>query len=235
MIYILLAAIALEAGCVACYLYAGFCRGGKRPLIAKCVCAAVFIGIGVLSVFLKENYSAYAKLMLCGLFFSFWGDFFLGVSMKGKMFIAGLLSFLTAHLFYIGAYIKACNRLLPGSAPATVFEVSALVVVLFVLLLYSLITKIDLQKYKIPVYIYSIVLLAMMVKAVSLSLDLYKRGFEIAALVLTLGAVFFVISDFILMLSLFAGKDTKNMTRLNLWTYFGSQTMLAFSIYFIES
>lgn len=227
-------AIVLQLICLPVYLFAPCCRGGKRPLIAKCVCAALFILIGVLAMRAAQNYNAWAYLMLSGLFVSSWGDWFLGVSMKGKVFIAGVLSFLTAHVFYVAAYIKITAAQFPDVALFAGWEIVAALAGLAALIVVALVRKMQFGEFKIPILIYSAVIVTMLVKAVSLGIHLFSAGGDAipAAVLLSAGAFLFVLSDAVLALILFGGKDTRGMTALNLITYFSAQTLLASSLYF---
>lgn len=219
-----------------CYLFAPFCKGGKRPIISKCICAALFVLIGVFAMLAAKQYKPYAALMLPGLFFSAWGDYFLGVSTKGKIFVAGILSFTAAHIFYISAYVKVLAERMPDRLLVNISEVISFIVLLAVLGISSFVLKLDMGKLKILIFVYSAVIMAMLVKAMSLAkviLSSGKQNSAAAALLLGGGAILFVVSDAVLSLILFGGKDTKKMTLLNLSTYFSAQIMLAASIYFI--
>lgn len=229
--------LAAEIVFLPCYLFAPFCRGGKRPIISKCICAALFILIGVFAMLASENYRPYAPLMLPGLFFSFWGDYFLGVAMKGKIFVAGILSFTSAHIFYIIAYLKVLAEKVPDRPFVNIGEIIFFIALLAVLGVSSILFKLEMGKLKVLIFIYSAVIMAMLVKAISLSRVLFASGEQnqtAAALLIGGGAVLFVVSDAILSLILFGGKDTKKMTTLNLSTYFSAQILLAASIYFVR-
>lgn len=220
-----------------CYLFAPFCRGGKRPIISKCICAALFILIGVFAMIVSENYKPYALMMLPGLFFSFWGDYFLGISMKGKIFVAGILSFTAAHIFYIMAYLKVLNEKVPERPFVNQSEIVMFITLLVVLGVSSVVFKLNMGKLKILIFLYSAVIMAMLVKAISLSSVLFESGEQnqtSAAILIGGGAVLFVVSDAVLSLILFGGKDKRIMTVLNLSTYFSAQILLAASIYFVR-
>jgi uncharacterized membrane protein YhhN len=219
-----------------CYLFAPFCKGARRQIISKCICALMFILIGLFAMLAADNYKPYAALMLPGLFFSAWGDYFLGVTTKGKIFVAGILSFTIAHIFYISAYVKVLAEKVTDRPFINLNELIAFAVLLAVLGVSSLLLKLDMGKLKALIFVYSAVIMAMLVKAVSLAKVLYETGVEnsAAAVLLTGGAVLFVISDAVLSLMLFGGKDTRGMTVLNLSTYFSAQILLATSIYFVR-
>lgn len=230
-------ALLAEIILVPCYLFAPFFKGGRRPLVAKCVCAALFILIGVFAMIASSNYRAFAYLMLGGLFFSSFGDYFLGVAMKGKNFIFGVLSFTVAHLLYSLAFVSALAAENPARPFVNRNEMVSFVVLLALLAVSSFVLKLDMGKLTGLIFIYACVILAMLVKAISLAKTLYEAGdsyWPVATLLLGSGAVLFVVSDAVLSLTLFAGKNSRKMTVLNLSTYFGAQTLLAASIYFIR-
>lgn len=232
-----LLALTVEIVLVPCYLFAPFCKGGRRQLIAKCVCAALFVLIGVFAMLASSNYRAFAYLMLGGLLFSALGDYFLGVAMKGKIFIFGVLSFTVAHLLYSYAFISKLAAQTPGSPLVNRNETIFFVVLLILLVVSFFVLKLDMGKLIGLIFIYSAVITAMLVKAISLAKTLYEVGdsyLPIATLLLGSGAVLFVVSDAVLSLILFGGKNSRKMTVLNLSTYFSAQTLLATSIYFIR-
>ena len=155
---------------------------------------------------------------------------------KGKIFVAGIFSFTTAHILYISAYIKALAEKVPDRPFINLNELIAFAVLLAVLGVSSLLLKLDMGKLKVLIFVYSAVIMAMLVKAVSLAKVLYEIGAEnsAAAVLIAGGAILFVISDAVLSLMLFGGKDNRGMTVLNLSTYFSAQILLASSIYFVR-
>lgn len=228
--------LAAELIFLPCYLFAPFCRGGNRQIISKCVCAGLFILIGVFAMLASSNFTPFAVLMLLGLFVSSWGDYFLGISMKGWHFVAGVLSFMAAHIFYVSAYSKAVASKIQGSSFLTPAEISAIVAGLILLFLISLKLKMNMGKMKALIMVYTIVIMTMLVKAISLSIRFISSGIHNSfaiVIFLGIGAVLFVISDAVLSLILFAEKDTRSMTVLNLITYFSAQILLASSILFV--
>ena len=136
------------------------------------------------------------KWILIGLFFSWLGDLFLLLDSKGTIFfIAGLVSFLITHIFYILYFLSIDN-----SAPSllkkqpllivlTLCYGSALVVLLFPYL----------GELKIPVIVYATVICTMLLS----SLHIYYKTEKPANLFFFLGAALFVISDSLLAVNKF--------------------------------
>jgi uncharacterized membrane protein YhhN len=136
------------------------------------------------------------KWILIGLFFSWLGDLFLLLDSKGTIFfIAGLVSFLITHIFYILYFLSIEN-----SAPSllkkqpllivlTLCYGSALVVLLFPYL----------GELKIPVIVYATVICTMLLS----SLHIYYKTEKPTNLFFFLGAALFVISDSLLAVNKF--------------------------------
>ncbi len=136
----------------------------------------------------------FANRIVVGLVFSLMGDLILQVSQD--LFVAGLLSFLLAHVFYIAAFIGVARR---GSwlraLPFAVWGILA-----FLLLQSSL------GDMLLPVAGYIVVIEVMMWRAAALAgRHGTLRDFEQAAL---FGAIAFGLSDTLLALNRFIWHDT---------------------------
>jgi uncharacterized membrane protein YhhN len=126
-------------------------------------------------------------LILAGLFFSWAGDITLEFAgQNGNMFIIGLVCFLFAHIMYFAVFL-----LTPGKNVVLNIRPYLLVPVLFYgsVLLYYLYD--DLGNMRIPVILYSAVILTMLAGAIN---RIEKVGRASYYMVLT-GAILFVISD----------------------------------------
>lgn len=73
---------------------------GKYGLLCKMIASTGFIAMAVSAGALE---TAYGKAVLLGLFFSWWGDLFLGL--PSKWFIYGLVVFLLGHVCYGVAFV----------------------------------------------------------------------------------------------------------------------------------
>lgn len=146
-------------------------------------------------------------LILSGLIFSWAGDIFLELEDRtGNLFIAGLLCFLLTHLLYIAVFIKDADRsvqkkgLLLRAIPVAIYGVA------LVIWLYP-----GLGEMKIPVIIYSAVILTMLFFAEIRSSKIQIRYYLILA-----GALLFVSSDSMIAINKFRHpfqwSDTAIMT-----------------------
>lgn len=156
---------------------------------------------------------AYARCILAGLTCSLAGDVFL--MLPGDRFVAGLASFLVAHLFYIGAFTRdgGCSH---GSATALpLVAIGAIVLSLLWPFLGPL---------RLPVLAYMLVILVMAWQALERS----RLGAHEGAWWGAVGAVLFVASDSALGLARFRG-DIPGSRAFVLVTYYLAQWMIATS------
>lgn len=156
-------------------------------------------------------------LLVVALVLSATGDFFL--SREGEAsFLAGLGSFLIAHLVFIGLFLTHSTPPLPGQIVLTGVWVGTLVLV--ALILFSLWPH--LAKMKIPVFIYAIAIGAMNISA-------WGSGQE---KMLLAGVALFVFSDAVLAHELFVWKHlkTKLTASYAVWfSYFTAQALILVS------
>jgi len=158
--------------------------------------------------------SLYKYAILAGLVFSLAGDVFL--MLPSDRFIAGLVSFLIAHIFYIVAFTSG-----------TGFSFSLLSLLPFAIygaVMFSILAP-HTDKMKLPVLAYIVVILVMVWQACSR----WGQTGGSSALQAFLGAVLFVISDSVLALDRFRGKF-KAARLLILVTYISAQWLIALSL-----
>jgi uncharacterized membrane protein YhhN len=155
----------------------------------------------------------YKYMIITGLLFSLAGDVFL--MLPSDRFVAGLVAFLIAHLFYIAAF---------GSEISSLIWWPLIPFVIYGIVIYTILAP-SLGKLKLPVLIYIIVILMM----AWLAWERWSQTGQSGALLASIGAILFVISDTILAIDRFRG--TFKLSRvLNLATYFAAQLLIAGSI-----
>ena len=160
--------------------------------------------------------SFYKVAIIAGLVCSLAGDVFL--MLPSDRFVAGLVSFLIAHLFYIAAVTSGTGfgfswRLL---IPCVIYGLS----------MFSILAP-YLGKMKLPVLVYMVVILVMAWQA----WERWRQTGQSGALLAFLGAVLFVISDSALAVNRFRGSY-KSAQALTLSTYFAAQWLIARSVEF---
>jgi len=162
----------------------------------------------------KENLAFYAYAIIGGLVCSLAGDVFL--MLPTDQFIAGLASFLIAHLFYIAAFTYG--------RPFRSSFLSAVPFVIYGILIFMFLLP-HLGDMKLPVLAYIIVILIMGWRA----WERWNQAGERLALLAFFGAILFIISDSVLAVNRFRGHfETANA--LTLSSYFIAQWLIAFSI-----
>lgn len=177
-----------------------------KPLSTILVIAIVFPAV-------RQAGDAYARFVALGLLFSLAGDVFL--MFPRDRFVAGLASFLVAHLWYIGAFTRDGGF---SRHSSTALPLVALGVILLSLLWPFL------GALRLPVTAYMLVILAMAWQALERSRQDAHDGAWWAAV----GAVLFVASDATLGLARFRA-DFAGSRALVLGTYYLAQWMIATS------
>jgi len=157
-----------------------------KPLLIP-ILAAMLYNSGLVST---------KKIVLTGLFFSWWGDIFLLLDSAGSLyFIAGLTSFLTTHVLYIFYFLSVKNQAPSLFKKQPIWFLATLVygVGLVILLLPHL------GELKIPVVLYATVICSMLLS----SLHIYLKTNRPANKLFVLGATLFVLSDSLLAINKF--------------------------------
>lgn len=231
----------VEAVCIPWYLKALWPQKCTKSLILKMICSTMFVSIGVLSMFIADNFSSYAITMLVGLVLGWIGDYFLHAKPSNVYFVTGFTSFLIGHIFYIVAYVKALPKLFTDYR---MFNVPELIIGGIVLVVAFIIMKVIKMKMTpkivaFGIWLYFIILTFMFTKATALGYHQWQSGVEggiLPFLVLTLGSFFFVLSDASLGVIIFGGQKKNYPLKIfNIITYFWGQIMLASSILFINT
>jgi uncharacterized membrane protein YhhN len=178
-----------------------------KPLTTALIIALALMAPVPLSFF-------YQAMIVIGLIFSLGGDIFL--MLPADRFVAGLISFLFAHLFYIVAFVYP-----------TGMHVSPLLLALYLVYGGIMVSRLwpHLDGLRIPVLIYMAVILVMGWQSVERWRVLQTN----AALLAAIGATFFVVSDSTLALNRFRSSFT-SARLLVLCAYFAAQWFLALSV-----
>lgn len=154
----------------------------------------------------------YRWWILVGLLLSLVGDVFL--MLRPARFLAGLISFLVAHVAYINAFLYGVERLhWPAVLPATAAGIIILA------LLWP-----GLKRLKLPVVLYVAAIVAMVATATSAALETPSPGRLAAAL----GSALFLASDACIGLSRFR-RPFPAAQGLILGSYYPAQALIALS------
>lgn len=186
-------------------------RGARRAVYAfKPLTTLLILLAAVLAAPADPLYQA---LIAAGLIFSLAGDVFL--MLPGNKFVAGLVSFLLAHLCYIGAFVS------DGGPRASLWLLPCLVyLVVFMRLLWP-----HAGAFRMPVLAYGVVITAMLWQAIERATALPA----ISALGAAVGAALFVLSDSALAWNRFA-RPFRAAQALVLGAYWAGQLLIALSV-----
>jgi len=134
----------------------------------------------------------YPKSIIGALLFSWIGDILL---LFDDYFIPGLISFLTAHIFYILAFVKLSNK---ESNKVSFIFITTLFVIAYLTTFLTLI-KSSLGDMMIPVFVYGLVISVMLWVALNRKNKTSSKSFSLT----TIGACLFVLSDSLIAWNMF--------------------------------
>jgi len=211
-IMILTAAAVLLGG----LLYAEKRESTQGRILTKPLLSALFIGVALTG---SRTDPLYFGWMLAGLSFCMAGDVFLIFSDSPKLFLAGLVSFLTGHILYTAAFFLTSQPgMLIWIAVACGAAVSGAI---FAWL------RPHLGKMLIPVVAYVVVITVMVIGASSI---LGERSADLSGRMLVFsGAILFYLSDIFVARQQFVVSQYVNRL-VGLPLYYAAQFMIAFSI-----
>jgi len=162
----------------------------------------------------RPDASLYKYAILAGLGFSLVGDIFLMLPLKRV--IAGLVSFLVAHLCYIVAFSVGIRLSVSGWLLA--------LFLLYVIIMFAILFP-RLGKMRLPVLVYELVIVMMAWRAV----ERWVQTGDAGALLALAGAILFVISDSAWAINQFV-RRYKSAQALILSSYFCAQWLIALSV-----
>ena len=195
----------------------------KKAVWLKGLASAFFVILGVYCF--AKNPSSAGKLIVIGLALGMIGDVLLNLrylvskSASNKVFALGILAFLSGHILYIVALFGR------GANPLTALILTAVISVLGIPPLMKRITAPS-KGLKIFGYVYLVIVIAMFSAAASL---LIRNGSSPFNIVFVVGALLFMVSDFIMIYYSF-GKKIPPLRAINLSTYYLGQLLIALCV-----
>ncbi|MGI6773767.1 MAG: lysoplasmalogenase [Clostridiales bacterium] len=239
MTVLLILSVIIELVLVLFYMYSPLVRKANRSLMAKTACAIAYVIIGICAAAASGGYSTpYAVLISIGAAFGAFGDYILDLNPRSIKFILGLGSFLIGHIFYTAAFAA---QLLGNAAikpPQILITVLSAIIVALILVAAGRKLEVEPGKGLVPVLMYVVAISTMLTFAAAASIEAVKAGKTAAlpaAIAMSLGAALFTASDAVLAVNAFSKKKIKIHRAANPFTYFPAQTLLALSIYFVQS
>jgi uncharacterized membrane protein YhhN len=197
---------------------------------AKMMCSGIFLVFGLVYYLKNRQSGTFGKLMLISLAAGFVGDYVITVN-----FLGGMICFIVDHLLLIAAFLKLAKFTRKDIVIPTVISVP-LIAFTF---LFDRVGSMHL-----PVMVYTLIIATMLSKAWTASE--VKQLPELVRNLLPVGAVLFLISDFLLAIKTFSdfgsivGKlgitsfDPAAPELISTATYFFAQIIFASLIYYIN-
>lgn len=195
-------------------------RRHRAFFVLKPLTTLLIIAVSASLVGAASAATPYAQWILVALALSLCGDVFLmfgdGARTSDRAFVAGLVSFLLAHVAFVLAFAQGLRApVLPGWLAGVMFYAIGL---LFVLLPRA-------GKLKLPVLVYCLVLAAMVFAAAARHASFHDAD----TLRAVLGALLFLASDSLLAVRRFVGRY-RGAQALILSTYWSAIGLIAWSV-----
>lgn len=217
-------------------------RNGACPksLALKMAAATGYVLTGILGMVIAGNYGTFAKIMMGALVCSWIGDLFLHLWQSKIFYGIGFLGFLSAHFFFIAAFMNVIKATAPETPFISIGEIVFVVLFDIFFLIFAAKTEMQLKGIlKLPIVIYATVITFMLCKASVMGITLAKAGAPygvLTAVIAIVGAVNFVASDFTIATLMFNPKQKKNypLKMFNMVTYFIAELLLSGLILFVR-
>ena len=223
----------LMLGAVSLLFWQASIIGYPGHIYLKVLCSFLFVAAGIVCLIYlfskeKENLQPIEKklaiLTMVGLSFGLLGDLFLDVAnIKGNaFFLLGLGCFVLTHIFYLVLLFSG-------------YRLSFWDLIVFVLLfgggilIGKFVLQLQLGGMTVPCILYAAVISAMLTRALSF---LWAGSSSLPGAyswVFLAGALLFFISDAILVVMMFGGQSAPWMEKVNAYTYFYGQLLVAFT------
>lgn len=222
-LYLCLIGIVLQA----LFIYAEKKKKYATAVCLKGLASCCFIALGILSRSLSVN-DSFAKLIVIGLILGGVGDVFLNLrfvfeKIGQKIFLLGIAAFLAGHIVYLVALIPLSEKLV---ASVIIGAVAATLILIYI---FS-----HIEKVKIPFKIFGVLYIGAVVIMTVVALgNLATSPRSTQALLYAVGAVFFTVSDIVLIFNTFTAKTRFSMRVTNLSLYYLGQLLIALSLQFI--
>lgn len=195
-------------------------------VILKGSAAFVFCVIGIGAMLTASVNQSFAKLISIGLCCGMVGDILLNLRFVfpkngQKIFLLGVVAFLTGHILYLCAIIPLSRNLLPCLV-AGVILAAALLIWIFKTLTVKLAFK-----------IFGILYIGAIVLMTAVAIGNVLAMPATAAWMHAIGAVLFTLSDIVLIFNTFGKEQKFSMRITNLSLYYLGQLLIASSLFFI--
>lgn len=221
---------AIAVGLIFCFLFLlkRDRKGSINALLLKTLTSFMFILTAMTAFFanMQIDVVQYFALVSVGLMCGLIGDIMLDLKViyKGSSSIyqfAGMTAFLIGHLFYLSAlYSQYFFNIFP--------LIFAAILAFVIILVSKLLLKYDFREHTFHTYSYAFILSLMFTQ----SLYAFIASGELTAMLMAIGGASFLVSDLILVMTYYGGKDSRVYIITNHTFYYAAQFIIAMSILF---
>lgn len=193
--------------------------------ILKGTASLFFVTIGIIAATQAID-TAFSTLVLIGLVLGLVGDVLLNLrfvfpKIGSKIFLVGVLSFLVGHILYLSAIIPVSSSLI-YAIPIGVVVAAVILILIFMKL-----------KVKLSYKIFGILYLGAISVMTVIAIGNVITNPMTSTIIYAIGAVFFLISDVVLIFNSFGPKQLFPLRITNLTFYYLGQILIAASLFFI--
>lgn len=208
-------------------------HNNKKPLFSlvfKVFTSLAFVALGIFAVYFSKNFLLADVFLILGLVSSLIGDGILALlefkmqGQKDKIIKSGMIAFSIAQIFYF------VFQTLIGGGYLFYIAVGGALIIALAIVLGEKILKLNYEKTKVFVGIYSFTLALNLLQSLLLAI---KFGFNDFSFMFFIGMICFFISDLILSFIYFSGKDLQKLYFINYGFYFVAQNILACALFYL--
>jgi hypothetical protein len=205
-------------------------KGSVKALLYKTAASFLFILVAFASFMVNssQGVATFAMLIVMGLTCGLIGDILLDLKIMYRESSSlyqhgGMIAFFAGHLFYLAALITYFGF-------SWIPVVIALGLAIIIALVSKFILKFNFAEHTIDTYAYSFVLSYMMTQACYAAIT---QGFTSCTVLLAAGSILFLLSDLVLVMTYYDGKDSKPFIAVNHVLYYAAQFTIALSILYL--
>ncbi|MFA5078757.1 MAG: lysoplasmalogenase family protein [Dehalococcoidia bacterium] len=207
-------------------------NGSVKALLYKTLASFLFIVVAF-AAFLANPCpcaAVYAVLIIMGLACGLIGDILLDLKVMYKQSASlyqhgGMAAFFMGHVFYLAALIGYFGF---NWIPAAV----AVALAVIIMLISRFAFKFDFAEHTIDTYAYSFVLCYMMAQACYAAV---MQGYSACTVLLAVGSILFLLSDLVLSMTYYDGKDSRAYISVNHVLYYAAQFCIALSVLYFAT
>ena len=205
-------------------------NGSPAALLLKIITSFLFIAVAFASFMVNsiQEVTTFFALIMMGLVCGLIGDIILDLKIIYKESSSlyqhgGMVAFFVGHVFYLAALLIYFDF-------SWMAVVAALILAIIIICVSKFILKFNFAEHSIDTYAYSFVLSYMMTQACYAAIT---QGYTTSTVLLAAGAILFLLSDLVLVMTYYDNKDSKPFIVVNHALYYGAQYAIALSILYL--